>query len=51
MLNEAIANQLLTTLEQLQHRLVQRWLFLQQHSTVVKAACGFSWTFLHKPSG
>ncbi|MGL4609093.1 MAG: transposase, partial [Trueperaceae bacterium] len=32
LLHEAIANQLLTTLEQLQHRLVQRWLFLQQHS-------------------
>lgn len=50
LLHEAMANQLLTTLEQLQQRLVQRCLFLQQHWAVVKAACGFSWTFLHKPS-
>jgi hypothetical protein len=51
LLHEAIANQLLTTLDQLQLRLSQRCLFLQQHWPIVKAACGFDWASLHKPSG
>jgi hypothetical protein len=51
LLHEAIANQLLTTLDQLQHRLMQRCLFLQKHWATVKAACGFDWTSLNKSLG
>lgn len=51
LLHEALANHLLTKLEQVQDRLVQRCLYLQQQWAVVKAACGFDWAALHKPSG
>jgi transposase len=51
LLHEAMANQFLTTLQALQNRLEQRCLFLQQHWSVVKAACGFAWASLHMSLG
>ena len=43
LLHEAIANQPLTSLAQVQKRIVQRCVFLQFNPDVVMAACGFKW--------
>jgi transposase len=43
LLHEAVANQLLNTLPQVQRRLSRRCIFLQHQPQTVKAACGFNW--------
>lgn len=43
LLHEAVANRLLATLPEVQERLAQRCIFLQQHPQTVKDACGFKW--------
>ena len=51
LLHEAIANKTLTTLKHLEDNLHRRCQFLHQHFNLVKAACGFSWTFINKSLG
>lgn len=43
LLHEAVANQLLTTLDEVQRRIVRRCVFLQSQPQIIKDACGFLW--------
>jgi DDE superfamily endonuclease len=46
LLHECLANQLLTTLQDVQDRLVKRCLYLQSQPPIIKGACRFNWTIL-----
>jgi hypothetical protein len=43
LLHEAVANQLIPTLPDVQKRLTRRCVFLQSHPNILKDACGFKW--------
>jgi transposase len=43
LLREAVANQLLTTLPEVEKRIVDRCVYLQSQPQTVKGACGFKW--------
>lgn len=43
LLREAVANQLLGTLPEVEQRLVDRCIYLQNQPQTIKGACGFRW--------
>ena len=51
LLHEAIANDYLESLDQVEEKLSKRCLFLEQHPDLVKAVAGFAWASLWKYLG
>lgn len=43
LLREAVANEPLPSLEALEERVAQRWVYLQEHPEVIRGVAGFRW--------